>query len=99
MFVELKAFVSDWFLTKTDYNRFIEIENLKDILETQELKASLSGELSKEFLEDCQNLSQDKPILVVGSLYLVGAVLNLLKDDYESLLPLKNLEAFSNETR
>ena len=41
--------------------------------------------LSKEDLLQCQKEANGAPILVTGSLYLIGGVVDLLKNDFESL--------------
>ena len=67
----------------------MEIENLG-------LKVKSGNLMSPEFLEDVsKNVST--PILITGSLYLIGASIEILKADFNELAFFKNLKPFENE--
>lgn len=95
----LAPFVSKWYFTRTPYMRFRETEELAEILLQCGKTPERQFMLSKEDLLECQKEANGAPILVTGSLYLIGGVVDLLKNDFESLSFFRGLEATTNEHR
>jgi dihydrofolate synthase/folylpolyglutamate synthase len=79
--------------------RFRETEELAEILLQCGKTPERQFMLSKEDLLECQKEANGAPILVTGSLYLIGGVVDLLKNDFESLSFFRGLEATTNEHR
>lgn len=95
----LKPFVSEWYLTKTSYARFRETNELAKLLLESGIPVKKQATLSKEFLMECERDAAGSPILVTGSLYLIGAVIDILKNDFDSLSFFRGLDATTNEHR
>ena len=97
--------VSHWHLTKTPYPRFRELPDLRAELESLNLPVASEGELSREYLDkvlaacdlDAQNAGM--PLLITGSLYMIGASIELLRNDYGELAFFRGLSATTNEHR
>lgn len=97
--------VSHWYLTKTPYPRFRELPDLRAELESLNLPVASEGELSREYLDnvlaacdqDAQNVGM--PLLITGSLYMIGASIELLRNDYGELAFFRGLSATTNEHR
>lgn len=97
--------VSHWHLTKTPYPRFRELSDLRAELEGLNLPVASEGELSREYLDkvlaacdlDAQNAGM--PLLITGSLYMIGASIELLRNDYRELAFFRGLSATTNEHR
>lgn len=90
--------VSHWHITKTPYPRFRELDDLKNLLEGLDLNVSSEGYLTREFLDGVLQKAE-KPVLVTGSLYMIGESVQALKDDYESLSFFRLLKPTTNEHR
>lgn len=93
--------VSHWHITKTPYPRFRELLDLQAELEGLGLKVSSAEELSRKYLDD--TLAEAKctrvPLLITGSLYMIGESIQLLKNDFDALKFFCGLEATTNEHR
>lgn len=97
MIALLKPFVSVWHVTKTPYTRFREIENVSSELESLGCRVGCSAPLSRKFLADVEK-EAGAPVLVTGSLYMIGLAIYLLKDEFESLKFFRGLEMSESET-
>lgn len=101
--------VSHWHITKTPYPRFRELEDLRNLLENLGLKASSEGLLNREYLDCVRTLADSSdstddtykklPVLITGSLYMIGESVQALKNDYEGLAFFRGLEPSTNEHR
>mgnify|MGYP003481649681 FL=1 len=92
----LSNVVSEFYPSGTPYERFTPVETLKMEIENLGLKVKSGNLMSPEFLEDVsKNISA--PILITGSLYLIGASIEILKTDFNELAFFKNLKPFENE--
>lgn len=100
--------VSHWHITKTPYPRFRELDDLRGLLSNLDLPVSSEGLLSREFLDsvraaadaDCVTSANKKlPVLITGSLYMIGESVQALKNDYEGLSIFRGLEPTTNEHR
>ena len=97
--------VSHWHITKTPYPRFRELLDLRGEMQALGLPVSSEGELSHEYLEqvirDCETDGQNAgtPLLITGSLYMIGECVQLLKDGYGELAFFRGLEPSTNEHR
>ena len=92
--------VSHWHITKTPYPRFRELEDLQGELEKLGLCVASAGEFSREYLEKVRACVTDaSPILITGSLYMIGATVQALKDDFDGLSFFRGMEPTRNEHR
>ena len=99
----MAPFVSHWHITKTPYPRFRELDDLRSELSNLGLKVASEGELSRKFLDQvAETASADNkniPVLVTGSLYMIGETVQALKDDFDGLAFFRGLEPSTNEHR
>ena len=93
----LSPYVSEWHVTCTSYPRFREAEDLAEMLRSMGLKVASVGPMSKSFLEALSRGSETSPVLITGSLYMIGAVIDILKDDFEELKFFRGMTAGTNE--
>ena len=96
--------VACWHITKTPYPRFRELADLRSEMQALGLPVSSEGELSREYLDDvlaaCDvDKQNDAPLLITGSLYMIGASIELLKEDFAELAFFRGLEPTTNEHR
>lgn len=97
--------VSHWHITKTSYPRFRELDDLRDLLGSLGLEVSSEGELSRKFLDEVlaaaksDEVQPDTPVLITGSLYMIGESVQALKNDYEGLAFFRGLDQTTNEHR
>ena len=96
--------VACWHITKTPYPRFRELADLRGEMQALGLLVSSEGELSREYLNDvlaaCDaDKLNDAPLLITGSLYMIGASIELLKGDFAELAFFRGLEPTTNEHR
>lgn len=94
----LKPHVSVWHVTRTSYERFREIENVAAELKSLGCQVGISAPLSEDFLESVRCAAGDSPVLVTGSLYMIGGTINLLKDKFDSLKFFRDMEMSESET-
>ena len=99
----MAPFVSHWHITKTPYPRFRELDDLKSELSNLGLNVASEGELSREFLDQVAEIAsadnENIPVLVTGSLYMIGETVQALKDDFDGLAFFRGLEPSTNEHR
>ena len=92
--------VSHWHITRTPYPRFRELEDLQAELEKLGLHVASAGEFSREYLNQvCASVTDGSPILITGSLYMIGATVQALKDDFDGLSFFRGMEPTTNEHR
>ena len=101
--------ISHWHITKTPYPRFRELSDLRGEMQALGLPVSSEGELSREYLDQvlaARDVSAsghgdetNAPLLITGSLYMLGACIELLKDDFAELVFFRGLEPTTNEHR
>ena len=91
--------VSEWHLVRTPYERFREPEEIAAILEGLGQKVASTGPLSKDVLNNITGSRGAQPTLVTGSLYMIGEVIDLLKDGFEELAFFRGLTKTTNEHR
>ena len=99
----MAPFVSHWHITKTPYPRFRELDDLKSELSNLGLNVSSEGELSRNYLDKVSSIAvsdnEKVPVLVTGSLYMIGETVQALKDDFEGLAFFRKLTPTTNEHR
>lgn len=96
----MAPFVSHWHITKTPYLRFRELADLREQLQNLGLSVASEGELSRGYLDRVAASNNEKlPVLVTGSLYMIGETVQALKKDYEGLAFFRGLEPTTNEHR
>ena len=96
--------VACWHITKTPYPRFRELADLRGEMQALGLPVASEGELSREYLDkvlnDCgADKLNDSPLLITGSLYMIGASIQLLRDEFTELAFFRGLEPTTNEHR
>lgn len=95
--------VSHWHITKTPYPRFRELDDLRQLLQEQGLDVASEGELSREYLDQVMGEASHEnascPVLITGSLYMIGATVQALKDDFDGLSFFRGLDPTTNEHR
>ena len=97
--------VSHWHITKTPYPRFRELSDLCAEMEALHLRVSSEGMLSRGHLEQVlRGCSMDirndgLPLLITGSLYMLGACIEILKDDFAELAFFRGMDPSTNEHR
>lgn len=101
--------VACWHITKTPYPRFRELSDLRGEMQALGLPVSSEGELSRSYLDQVlaardssagtMDGNADAPLLITGSLYMLGACIELLKDDFAELEFFRGLEPTTNEHR
>ena len=94
----LAPYVSEWHLVRTPYERFREPEEIATILEKMGAVVSSTGPLSREVLDRVSDKVK-RPVLVTGSLYMIGEVIDLLKNDFDGLAFFRGLTKATNEHR
>ena len=101
----MAPFVSHWHITKTPYPRFRELDDLRAELANLGLNVASEGVLCREFLDKVSNAAtldnsnKKAPVLVTGSLYMIGETVQALKNDFEGLSFFRGLEPTTNEHR
>lgn len=99
----MAPFISHWHITKTPYPRFRELDDLRSELANLGLNVASEGELCRKYLDEVSAvaLSDNKkvPVLVTGSLYMIGETVQALKDDYDGLAFFRRLTPSTNEHR
>ncbi len=98
MIALLKPHVSVWHVTRTSYERFREIEEVVAELKSLDCPVGTSAPLSAGFLKTVQAEAGDSPVLVTGSLYMIGGCIDLLKGEFDSLKFFRNMEMSESET-
>lgn len=93
----LKPNVSEWHVTRTPYVRFREIEQVASELKRLGCSVGTSAPMSKKFLEKVQGESAENPVLITGSLYMIGQAIDLLKSEFESLAFFRGLVPSESE--
>lgn len=105
----MAPYVSQWHITKTSYPRFRELSDVRNELSVLGLSVASEGELSREYLDEViaanarensdENGMTKVPLLITGSLYMIGASVQLLKNDFDGLRFFRGLEPSTNEHR
>jgi dihydrofolate synthase/folylpolyglutamate synthase len=96
--------VACWHITKTPYPRFRELADLRGEMQALGLPVASEGELSREYLDEVRAASDsdklnEAPLLITGSLYMIGASIQLLRDEFTELEFFRGLEPTTNEHR
>lgn len=96
--------VACWHITKTPYPRFRELADLRGEMQALGLPVASEGELSREYLDEVRAASDadklnEAPLLITGSLYMIGASIQLLRDEFMELAFFRGLEPTTNEHR
>ena len=99
----MAPFVSHWHITKTPYPRFRELDDLRSELSNLGLNVASEGELSRKYLDQVSaavfSENEKVPVLVTGSLYMIGETVQALKDDFDGLAFFRVLHPTTNEHR
>ena len=99
----MAPYVSHWHITKTPYPRFRELDDLKSELSNLGLNVASEGELCRKYLDQVSaeafTENENVPVLVTGSLYMIGETVQALKEDYDGLAFFRVLHPTTNEHR
>ena len=99
----MAPYVSHWHITKTPYPRFRELDDLKSELSNLGLNVASEGELCRKYLDQVSaeafTENEKVPVLVTGSLYMIGETVQALKEDYDGLAFFRVLHPTTNEHR
>ncbi|MCF0224145.1 MAG: bifunctional folylpolyglutamate synthase/dihydrofolate synthase [Fibrobacter sp.] len=96
----MAPYVSHWHITRTDYARFRELDDLRNQLHDIGLMVASEGVLGRSFLDSVRDAADDNlPVLVTGSLYMIGECIQALKQDFEGLSFFRGLAPTTNEHR
>ncbi|WP_290934513.1 cyanophycin synthetase [Fibrobacter sp.] len=96
--------VACWHITKTPHPRFRELADLRGEMQALGLPVASEGELSREYLDEVRAASDadkqnEAPLLITGSLYMIGASIQLLRDEFTEFAFFRGLEPTTNEHR
>lgn len=98
----MAPYVSHWHITKTPYPRFRELDDLRELLSGLGLNVAREGLLSRAYLDEVMADALEDggtPVLITGSLYMIGETVQALKNDFEGLAFFRGLEPTTNEHR
>lgn len=93
----LSPHVKIWHAARTENNRFRDPREVALELARSGQEAGFAGELTREFLDRVSAEAGNAPVLITGSLYLIGRAIELLKNDFADLEFFRNLTPDSNE--
>ncbi len=94
----LRPHVSVWHVTRTPYERFRDIEEVIAELKSLGCQVGTSAPLSGSFLKSVQDAAKNSPVLVTGSLYMIGGCIDRLKGEFDCLKFFRNMEMSESET-
>ena len=92
----MMPYVSEWYVTRTPYPRFRELDDLRSEIEAFGGRVSGAEELSADYVQSVLSASEG-PVLITGSLYMLGAVIQILKDDFDGLRFFRDMAPSANE--
>ena len=92
----MMPYVSEWHVTRTPYPRFRELDDLRSEIESLGGRVAGAGTLVPDFVQNVLTASEG-PILITGSLYMVGSVVQILKNDFDGLKFFRSLDPSANE--
>lgn len=93
----LSPHVKIWHAARTENDRFREPAEVSAELARLGCEAGFGGLLSRDFLAEVSAEAGASPVLITGSLYLIGRAIELLKNDFAELEFFRNLTPDSNE--
>ena len=94
--------VSHWHVTKTPYPRFRELDDVCAEVSNAGGVVESAEELSRGYVDKILSGLQadgNSPLLITGSLYMIGACVEMLKDDFAELAFFRDLVPTTNEHR
>ena len=89
-------YVAKWHVTRTPYPRFRELEDLRSEIEGFGGDVASENVLSEAYLREIL-AKNEGPLLITGSLYMVGAVVQILKNDFDGLRFFRDMVPSVNE--
>lgn len=92
----MMPFVNEWYVTRTPYPRFRELDDLRSEIEALGGHVSGAEWLSDDYVQSVLDASEG-PVLITGSLYMLGAVIQILKDDFDELRFFRGMVPSANE--
>ena len=98
----MAPYVSHWHITKTPYPRFRELDDVCAEVSNAGGVVESADDLSREYLEavmESAAADSSTPLLITGSLYMIGAAIQLLRNRLGGLEFFRGLEPSSNEHR
>lgn len=94
--------VSHWHVTKTPYPRFRELDDVCAEVSNAGGVVESAEELSRGYVDKILlglHADGNSPLLITGSLYMIGACVEMLKDDFAELAFFRDLVPTTNEHR
>ena len=92
----LQNHVLKYYPVRTPYERFRNTETMTQEILNLGFMAENAGMISKELLYQIANENKT-PILITGSLYLIGACIEFLKEDFDDLAFFRGMKLENNE--
>lgn len=92
----LQNHVLKYYPVRTPYERFRNTETMTQEILNLGFMAKNAGMISKELLYQIANENKT-PILITGSLYLIGACIEFLKEDFDDLAFFRGMKLENNE--
>ena len=85
-----------YYPVRTPYERFRNTETMTQEILNLGFMAENAGMISRELLYQIANENKT-PILITGSLYLIGACIEFLKEDFDDLTFFRGMKLENNE--
>lgn len=92
----LQNHILKYYPVRTPYERFRNTETMTQEILNLGFMAENAGMISKEILYQIANENKT-PILITGSLYLIGACIEFLKEDFDDLAFFRGMKLENNE--
>lgn len=92
----LQNHILKYYPVRTPYERFRNTETMTQEILNLGFMAENAGMISKELLYQIANENKT-PILITGSLYLIGACIEFLKEDFDDLAFFRGMKLENNE--
>lgn len=92
----IKDFVAKYYPTRTSYERFRDPVEMETEIHQLGYLAESGATISRSFIEEILQ-KNTPPILITGSLYLIGACIEILKQDFKELEFFRCMTPESNE--
>lgn len=89
--------IGTWHPVRTPYERFRDTEDLAKDIQSKGYSTGCGGFITRDAISAVEKEAGDEPVLITGSLYLIGACIYLLKDEFEELAFFRGMEPEANE--
>ena len=93
----MMPYVSEWHVTRTPYPRFRELDDLRTEIESLGGHVESADVMTSGYVQSVLKSSRG-PVLITGSLYMVGSVVQVLKNEFEGLEFFRKMDPSVNES-